>query len=138
MKGQGRLLSEGQGAAEGSGTEGISVCLTLGSRYGSGASNSPEVLGIYSIPRVLNTASIHSFSTPSLIPTTNQNKKNPDIPQEASSLFKHPVLKRAEVQTARASWLPEQINLAEQHGICFSATSNSQEPACSAQVLAFQ
>lgn len=51
------------------------ICLTLGSRCGSGASNSAEVLGIYSTPRVLNTASIHSFSTPSLIPTQTRTKK---------------------------------------------------------------
>lgn len=60
------------------------------------------------------------------------------MPQEAFSLFKHPVLKRPEVQTIHASWLPEQINLAEQCGICFPDTSNSQEPAGSAQVLVFQ
>lgn len=88
------------------------------------------------LQRYLGFTALHGCSTrdPSvpLVPHPSFQQQTPDTRQEASSLFTHPVPKGPEVQTA------EQISLAEQHGICFPGTSSSQEPACSAQGLAFQ
>lgn len=52
MKGQGRLLSVRDKVLQEVVALKEPVCLTLGSGNGSGASNSPEVLGIYSTPSV--------------------------------------------------------------------------------------